>query len=333
MARIKGKVFVRLGGLVQFEMEFGRNLKRDSVLFVELKNVPRPGTPGYPLTTSRESLTEESRREMSEVIRAHCANPITSSRVIKKTKSKMSLLAGEMLRGRGSCFPLDPKRGKNAPGYCLGKFEVELEGRFRDQVEWDSDDHGRRSPTRVQVLLNEYPRKKISLKDWRTMMAWSEIMRLVASGDEEFGVGLSGDDGAGAERISYEGCIYYVINPHIVEQMKTLRGRVLWMWHLATHEFAHKAEHDHGEMFDAQMSAASSFSADEFGEKIEHIQRVLSGKEMPDLGLSLARNQETPAQLSLDFSGTPEKTLGDYIGPEEDWILQPQLEDLELSPV
>jgi hypothetical protein len=54
---------------------------------------------------------------------------------------------------------------------------------------------------------------------------------------------------------------------------------------------------------------------------------------MPDLGLSLVRNQETPAQLSLDFCGTPEKTLGDYIGPEEDWILQPQLEDLELSPV
>ena len=40
-ARVRGRIFVRLGGLVQFEVSFGKNPKRDSVLFIDLKSLPR----------------------------------------------------------------------------------------------------------------------------------------------------------------------------------------------------------------------------------------------------------------------------------------------------
>ena len=332
-ARVRGRIFVRLGGLVQFEVSFGKNPKRDSVLFIDLKSLPRPGTSRYPLTTSRESLTDWFRGTVYDVILAHCANPITSTRVIKKDKSKMAVLAGEMLRGRGNGVIGGVKQSKNANGYCLGKFEVELESRFRDEAEWDKEDHGKRSPTRVQILLKEYPRKKVALKDWRVMMAWGEIMRLVASGDEEFGIGLSGDNGAGAERIFYDGQVYYVINPSSLEQLRTLRGKILWMWHIATHEFAHKAEHDHGEVFDMQMSSAAGLSADEFAEKFEHVQRVLTGKEHPDLGLAAKKSRAGSAQLSLDFETLPERTLGEYINLDEDIGLEIDPEVLTAIPV
>lgn len=298
---IKGRVFVRVGGLVQFEQSFGRDPKRGSLLFVELKDLPIPGVPEYPLSTSREELKDSFRLGVQSVIMDHCLNPITSSRVIREPKQRIAILPGEMIRGlMKSDGNTPPQNGKRSSS--ISRFEAVLENTFRSDVTPDDEDSCNGSPVQVKIMLKEYRRRKITLKDWRLMLVWSEVLRLVTCDQEEFGIGITGSE-AGAERVTYGGDVYYILNPAYLEGVHTAKGKVLALYDLAKHEAAHREEGGHGEVFTSLMGHRSTQTADDFGKQMARLERILIGKDDPSwMERKKPSQAQAPEQIQLSLN-------------------------------
>jgi hypothetical protein len=87
----------------------------------------------------------------------------------------------------------------------------------------------------------------------KLLLAWQDILQIVASSDEEFGIGITTDKYMEAGRMTLNGEVFYLINPlkAVPDWLKkqSAESIVLALWTLACHEVTHYYVHDHNEWF------------------------------------------------------------------------------------
>jgi len=240
---------VRLNGLAQF-MTGSRLDYRKTNLFFDIKTDRNPEDNMYPFSMSREKLQGIYEKLVDSFVQAHNSNVVESHiTLVQETpeSEKITILPGKLLQGgRNTTYDRRKSKSKTGMGNKTGtKIEIEVEE--QEQNYYDED-------VPVRVLLRRY-KKDPNKRKWhaKVLLAWQDVVGIVAEVSEEFGIGITSDPFKEATRTVLEGDTYYVINPEeaITDELlkKPDEAIVLYLWNLACHEATHKYVDDHNEWF------------------------------------------------------------------------------------
>lgn len=277
---IQGLTFVRLNGLVQFELGWS-NRQRQTNLIVDIDDPPPVSHPDYPFTMSREQLTMPIQTYIDKAVTPHTSNPLTSARIVREPAVSLTVLPGQVLSGVGNDALVSDKNRESIE--ACPQPTVWLENAF--SLTASSAPSSARAPQRLKVLLRDYRYRDIPLQHWKILTLWAEVVRLTAPANEVFGVGLTTAD-VNAERITHHGDVYYVINSTLAS--RGLRGRalVLRLWALACHELAHLACPNHSELFSSEMDRIAAESAGRVAKAQPGLVKVYTQRQKPSWLLS-----------------------------------------------
>ncbi|MBG0771435.1 MAG: hypothetical protein H0S82_06980 [Anaerolineaceae bacterium] len=267
-------VFVRLNGLTQYEEWVSNGLT--FLLIVDVVNCPNSLPPdSYPFNMSRESLKGKFNCDVHDAIKSFAKNPeTTKTQSVNNFETSFEAVDGILLEGvsnLGVCAPAIPN---HLQGKCCTKENALCIAPSATKVE-DS------TMVKAKMLFEKLSRSSLAGYDWRVLMAWGEILRLVEDTRMSFGIGLTGDKYTKASRIVYEGTTYYLLNPNSIKGPKTHLGKLLCMWHLALHEVTHSFMGVHDEYFAIREGELASICADHFEKAIPRLLKVFEGKASP----------------------------------------------------
>jgi len=296
------KNIFRINGLVQFISQGSTGRKTD--LTFDFKSTP------YPLTPNREGIKGEIRYDIQRLIQKHDVDAVSSLRSLTKPEQTTVHKSGYMLSGRRGMKPEseDPiERYIETNQISLSRFgrqnymEDTQELHISDGTSAfvprsfianaDSEELVRKVLELAQVALPPEPAEKRpnmlfkNLKPMsqrqRTISAnalkvWIKLLELVADPDDQFGVGLSGEDlQENAERCYAEDNYFYLLNPEFLNGIESKEGKVLALWGLACHEATHHEHSIHDEYFTSKEIRIQKESADEIYGKIKELKKIL----------------------------------------------------------
>ncbi len=270
----KKSIFVRLNGLVQFSLYSEVDFK-DIYVLIDVINCPNNLPPdSYPFSMSRESFKAAFSRSLESVIKSYSTNPLTVQNASARDyQTRHHVIGGPMLYGvHKPCLQENrlPNAFESVP--CV------IENSLPMQVERAS--FGDTNPIDVKILLELLTDKDIKPHWWRLLAAWGEILRLLHSDDDPFGIGFTGDEHTRAARTTYEREVFYLVNPNAVST-RTLAGKILSLWHLAAHEVCHTQEPYHNEYFTSHEGSLANATADILGRSMPHLAKLLQGRSSP----------------------------------------------------
>ena len=240
---------VRLNGLMQ--MFRGSRLDyRKTNLFFDIKTDRAPEDPLYPFSLSREKLEEGFEQLVDAFVASHNANVMESVAVVKEEdipeEETVMVLPGRLLKGvRDTKYDRLERASKSGMG---NKTTTELI--IEEKLSRLTKPNGKP----VQMLIRRYKRNP-DTRVWhsKVLLAWQDVLQLVAELDEQFGIGITSYPFHEAARISMDGSVYYVINPDLAITTELRKQSdeaiVLSLWALASHEVTHKYVDDHNEWF------------------------------------------------------------------------------------
>lgn len=267
-------VFVRLNGLTQYEEWVSNGLT--FLLIVDVVNCPNSLPPdSYPFNMSREALKGKFGCDVRDAIKSFTKNPeTTKTQSANNFETSFEIVDGILLEGVSDLGIFTP----SIPGHLDGKRCTRENALCITPRTTNAE-----NPTLVkaQLLFERISRSSLAGYDWRVLMAWGEIVRLVEDSQMNFGIGLTGDKYTKASRIVYEGTTYYLLNPEAIKGPKTQLGKLLCMWHLALHEVTHSFMGVHDEYFTIREGELASVCADPFEKAIPRLLKVFEGKASP----------------------------------------------------
>lgn len=239
---------IRLNGLMQ--MFRGSRLDyRKTNLFFDVKTTLMAEDPLYPFSMSREKLTEGIEELVDAFVQSHNANVLQSVAAVKDDvpeKEAVIILEGRLLSGvRNTKYDRHERASESGMGEKTAS-DLIIEKKLRRLAEENT------AP--VRMLIRRYKRDPLT-KVWhaKVLLAWQDVLQLVAELDEEFGIGITSNPFQEAMRCNMDGTVFYVINPVLaipdVLEQQSHEAIVLSLWALASHEVTHKYVDDHNEWF------------------------------------------------------------------------------------
>jgi len=286
---VQGFVFLRLNGLVQFDLGHSDD-RRKTNLIVDIVDPPPVSSTDYQFSMSRERLTDPLNSHVLGAIRPHTNNPLTSARIIREPEVSLTILPGQVLSGSGDDvgIPIPRDTADACPQPAAW-----MENAF--SLTASSVPAPARTPQQLKVLLRDYRYHDIPLAHWKVLTLWAEVVKLVAPADEVFGVGLTAAS-VEAERITYEGDVYYVINPTSASHRLRGQALALRLWGLACHEIAHLACPDHSEMFTSEMDRLIAESSGRFAKALTTLVKVYNQRQKPSWLLPISDRAARPQE-------------------------------------
>jgi hypothetical protein len=267
-------VFVRLNGLTQYEEWVSNGLT--FLLIVDVVNCPNSLSPdSYPFNMSRESLKGKFNCAVHDAIKSFAKNPeTTKAQSASNFETSFEVVDGVLLEGVCNLGVFAPTIPSHLQGKSCTRDNALSITPSATKVE---------DPTMVKakMLFEKRPRSSLGGYDWRMLMAWGEIVRLVEDSRMNFGIGLTGDKYTKASRVVYEGTTFYLLNPSSIKGPKTRLGKLLCMWHLALHEVTHAFIGVHDEYFTIREGELASVCADHLEKATPHLLKVFEGKARP----------------------------------------------------
>jgi hypothetical protein len=267
-------VFVRLNGLTQYEAWVSNGLT--FLMIVDVVNCPNSLPPeSYPFNMSREALKGKFGCDVRDAIQSFAKNPATTkAQSAHNFETSFEVVDGILLQGVSNLGMF----ATPIPGHLQGKTCTRENALCLTPRTTQAE-----NPTMVQakLLFEKLSRSSLAGYDWRVLMAWGEIVRLVEDSRMNFGIGLTGDPYTQASRIVYEGTTYYLLNLSSIKGPKTRLGKLLCMWHLALHEVTHSFMGVHDEYFTIREGDLASVCADQFKKAIPRLLKVFEGKASP----------------------------------------------------
>ena len=255
-----GLNIVRLNGLVQF-FYGGRSDTRETNLVFDIKTDRTPEDNLYPFSISREKLSQGTEEVVQALVSAHNANVLQSISAVAqeiKAEETVTVIPGKMLRGeRDTTYTRHKAEGHGLGSLVTTKLNVE---------EKDLSRNGHDSKEAC-LLVYRYKRDP-EQRAWhaKLLLAWQDLIQLVAATDEEFGIGITSDEYMGACRMQLDGKIFYILNPTLAvpERMydQLPESIILSLWTLACHEATHRYVDDHNEWFTTTMNNIERDSAE-----------------------------------------------------------------------
>jgi hypothetical protein len=246
--------------LVQFVDYCYKNRKNN--LFVDLWSPHRPQDDRYPLSISREKISDrEMARAISSWIAVKDTDLLQTDSAVDAAKERAeridAIVPGFAGQGQRNTSLHDP----NSYGY--GENEM-LIGSDSVVIRLDGVDLSKMSArelSRVENLLE----------------AWYLTLK-VTSADSVFGIGLTSDQWREAERAYKDGLIFYSLNHEsVMEKMpRTRKARALYLFHLAVHESAHQYQGVHNERFANLEAQINREAADDFVKIMQKVSSLLN---------------------------------------------------------
>jgi hypothetical protein len=223
---------------------------------------------------SREKLSQGMEDLVQALVSSHNANVLQSiSAVAQETKAEetVTVIPGKMLRGgRDTTYTRQKAEGFGLGSLVTTKLNVE---------EKDLSRNGH-SSEEACLIVYRY-RRDPEQRAWhaKLLLAWQDLMQLVAATDEEFGIGITSDEYMGACRMQLDGKIFYILNPTLAvpERMydQLPESIVLSLWTLACHEATHRYVDDHNEWFTTTMNNIERDSAEKILVALKRIAKRL----------------------------------------------------------
>lgn len=266
---------IRLNGLMQMRRG-ARMSTRQTNLFFDIKTDKEPEDSGYPFSMSREKLEVAYEELVDAFVDSHNANVVQSIAAVVEDvpdEERVEVLPGRLLTGtRGTSYTQHGKSSSVGMGNMTAA-DIIIEEKMRRLSESNS------AP--VRLLIRKYKRDP-STKSWhaKLLLAWQDIMQLVADTDEEFGMGITSNAFMEAARWGMDGDIYYLLNPELAVPdelaKQSSEAIVLSLWALACHEATHRYVSDHNEHFTGTMNNIQRDSAEVILRALQKIARRLS---------------------------------------------------------
>jgi hypothetical protein len=195
------------------------------------------------------------------------------STVLKETKQEeeVTVIPGKLLRGgRDTTYGLKPREGGGLGNMTGTKITV-------NELAKASHQNGHKEAC---LLIYRY-KKDPEMKAWhaKLLLAWQDIMQVVAATDEEFGVGVTSDEYQEASRMTLDGRVFYILNPTLAvpDSLKNQfpEAIILSLWALACHEATHRYVSDHNEWFTTTMNNIERDSAEKILVALKRIAKRL----------------------------------------------------------
>ena len=268
----------RLNGLVQFT-DSGSSDRKTNIFF-DITPTCRPQHDDYPLTISREGLKGPANDGVGRLIQAHDINVVQSSHIMREpTRPKIEIVrlrTGYFLKGkRETEYERESdyeKMMSSDMGSKTGSLDLRLEG-GRDI---DPNDP---QANEVALLMDRYESTKETLqRDVSVLRVWEHLISICASDDEYFGIGITLEEYTGASRQVFQGRDYYVINPITPGEIKSLQGRVMFLWARACHECTHFYVSNHNEKFTSIVDRLTGETAGIVASQMSELIRLAGSK-------------------------------------------------------
>jgi hypothetical protein len=239
---------VRLNGLMQFIRGNQLDIRKNS-LFFDIKADTMPDDPAYPFSMSRETLIVDYDNLVKATVESHNANVLQSMSKVAKDDSEeaetVKVIPGKLLSGgRKTVYDRHESKLDSFGNKTGSKYKVALE----------SESPARHKAGDTCLLLLSYD-KDPNKRAWhaKLLLAWQEVMQLVAASNETFGIGITSDKWMAASRTILDGQLYYVLNPDLTVDDELAsqppEAIVLALWATACHEATHAYVDDHNEWF------------------------------------------------------------------------------------
>ena len=271
--------YFRLNGLLQYAT-WGSSSRKTN-LIVELHPTASPASDSYPLSMSRESISNESIfREVAEQIAKHDDNPLTSKKMIVEVNEKPSdvLRNGNLLRGKRN----QPEYIKIAPGYSYIGQEILDAAYAGDAIIGNSDNISEYAPAipdrpMPEAMLLRYYDNTIRniYHDSKILAVWRKLLMTIADYNDTFGIGLVGKQDVSASRAYLDGKWYYLLNPAVMDRITNVTARVWMLYDMAVHEVCHYTEESHNELFTTKMHELKLATIMEIEDMIPALKRII----------------------------------------------------------
>jgi hypothetical protein len=251
--------YYRIGGLVQFRQH--SYAKRKTNFIIDIETCERPASDNYPFNMSREGLINPWSWQIHSQLASFDAQPKTTDAMAEENmpswKPPVNHFVGTKLRGRRN-YP------RNGPGELEILYEL-LGGRATTAAAKHDD-----------MYFEGYNKDERDLRaDSKVLRLWRELLCLVCSYKDEFGIGFIVDPKADAVRLYAQNGFFYLINPDagfsLADEAKTLL-----FYFIAVHEAAHFVEESHNDDHAVEMNAIIRSTCDEFMAKMTEFTKILS---------------------------------------------------------
>lgn len=252
---------IRLAGLAQFLQNSWNS--RETVLIIDVKPTVTPDDKKYAFNMSREKLRQDINARTWAFISLCDTNIQSAKNVVEETQDPPDerIKSGNLIHGRRG------NRGGNGAGDAAAASFTTCAS---SGAIFSSGGNG------VAMFFKGYnPKGRDVGKDAKFLHAWHEILEIVASEDDNFGIGLLRSGSGMASRIGRGSIMYYIIDPDFFEDIPNPRAKAMVMYEIAVHEVAHQMYHSHNEQFTSEMMQIKRETALIFLENHENLANLL----------------------------------------------------------
>jgi len=250
--RTRMGVYYRLGGLVQFRVYTSSNY----VVDIDPGSTV-PGDANYPLSLSRESLTDGIRESTMRVVDAHSMNPVSSKTYAARRKDNKTSV--EFKGGWVSTAGMTVTQQGSCPSQYMEASSIPTKREYTEVVNGGNAD----DILELNILLEQVnPQDYYSPTTGTIRTKWVKLMKMwaVAVNEAHIAVGLQENFSVGicedalAERLVRGGRVYYMLNPKGLDiKMSEHHITTDILMQEAAHEVAHAQYADHDEFFTCHM--------------------------------------------------------------------------------
>ena len=285
---ISAKSFIRLNGLTQFQYSTYGD-KRESNLFIEIYTNESPDSSKYPLTVSREKLTDVLSTEVYTWLRTFEGEAQATDDQIRRITlpDKVKILPGNLLYGERSserdhtnrASTDEVRRTTSDDNHKLLDLLAQIRTSREEALEALQDYVDEKSKSSILMLMNYFPTSSNTKRDSNILAVWNSLLKMVIPEGDPFGTGLIGDINTKAMIERSTDVPFFLVNPEYLGIHSTSeKAIIISLWTSVCHEIAHITEGRHDSDFCNTWTTLMSLTSDDLIESLDILSDALKGK-------------------------------------------------------
>lgn len=282
---IHGRNFVRVNGLTQFQVSSYVD-SRESNFLIDIYTDENPDSKSYPLTVSREKLTDTIQTEVLQWLRQFEGESASTDLQIKRLilPDDVTIIPGALLVGERTKFANNSGSGS---GIGVGNEDFEKIQEFISEIilerekamESLSEYINEGSDHSILMMRNYAPKPENIQQDSNILSVWNSLLKTIIPVGNVFGTGFVGDNQV-ISSINMETKVpFFLVNPNnILKNSRSPRSAIIHLWTSCCHELSHLTEYRHSEEFCMVWQELMSLTSEDIISKVDILANSLMGK-------------------------------------------------------
>jgi hypothetical protein len=278
-----GRNFVRLNGLTQFQFStYGDS--RESNFLIDIYTSDDPESKTYPLTVSREKITDTLQTEVLTWLRQFDGEGASTDMRIQKLilPDNTRIIPGALLVGERTKFSKNSESGQgvaNEDYERIEEFISEVISERQKAMDSLSEYINDSSTSPILMMLNYSPKQETIDRDSNILSVWNVLLKTIIPEGKVFGTGFVGDKQVVSCIDMGTNVPFFLTNPeNILKDARTPQSAVVYLWTSCCHELAHLTESRHGEEFCSAWGELMSLTSGDIIFKVDALAKSLVGK-------------------------------------------------------